>query len=235
MIGEIKMFAGSESALDINHIPCDGRALSRAVYSDLFAIIGTLWGSGDGSTTFNIPDLRDKFIRGSGASRAVGTSQSEQNAFHSHSLTINSFTGDTSSSGSHIHTYPLINGNIISGSTQYHPVYVTLSNHATGDTSSSGVHTHSISHSHTADCSPQGGSELRPANIALLYVIQVFNESSSGSQGLTEEQSIQLQKVSDFIDAIASNDYTKAFKFTGSDGREFYLTEELIKYCNQFK
>jgi len=44
-----------------------------------------------------------------------------------------------------------------------------------------------------------------------------------------------IAKRSDFIDAIASNDYTKAFKFTGSDGREFYLTEELIKYCNQFK
>ena len=40
-------------------LPCDGRAISRTVYKDLFALIGTTYGAGDGSTTFNIPDFDD--------------------------------------------------------------------------------------------------------------------------------------------------------------------------------
>lgn len=43
---------------------CDGSAVSRTTYADLFAKIGTTYGAGDGSTTFNVPDLRGEFIRG---------------------------------------------------------------------------------------------------------------------------------------------------------------------------
>jgi microcystin-dependent protein len=43
---------------------CDGRLLDRTVYSALFADIGTIWGEGNGVTTFNIPDLRASFLRG---------------------------------------------------------------------------------------------------------------------------------------------------------------------------
>jgi len=43
---------------------CDGRTVSRTTYSDLFAVLSTNWGYGDNSTTFNIPDLRGRFLRG---------------------------------------------------------------------------------------------------------------------------------------------------------------------------
>lgn len=45
-------------------IECDGRAINRITYSDLFAEIGTVWGIGDGVNTFNVPDLRGEFLRG---------------------------------------------------------------------------------------------------------------------------------------------------------------------------
>ncbi len=45
-------------------LPCDGSAISRTTYADLFDVIGTVFGVGDGSTTFNVPDLRGEFIRG---------------------------------------------------------------------------------------------------------------------------------------------------------------------------
>lgn len=60
---------------------CNGAAVSRTAYADLFAVIGTTFGAGDGSTTFNLPDLRGEFIRGYDDSRGVdsgrtfGTSQ----------------------------------------------------------------------------------------------------------------------------------------------------------------
>ena len=45
-------------------LKCDGSPISRSTYPGLFAVIGTIYGAGDGSTTFNLPDLRGEFIRG---------------------------------------------------------------------------------------------------------------------------------------------------------------------------
>jgi microcystin-dependent protein len=54
-------------------IKANGAAISRATYSALFAAIGVAFGPGDGSTTFNVPDLRGEFIRGLDDSRGVDT------------------------------------------------------------------------------------------------------------------------------------------------------------------
>lgn len=43
---------------------CDGSTVSRSLYADLFAALGTAWGEGNGTTTFNLPDLRGRFVRG---------------------------------------------------------------------------------------------------------------------------------------------------------------------------
>ena len=50
----------------VGFLTCDGSAISRTNYSQLFAVIGTNFGKGNGSTTFSLPDLRALFIRGSG-------------------------------------------------------------------------------------------------------------------------------------------------------------------------
>ena len=47
-------------------LSCDGSAVSRATYADLFGVISTTFGVGDGSTTFNLPDMRGVFLRGTG-------------------------------------------------------------------------------------------------------------------------------------------------------------------------
>ena len=53
------------------YLACDGQAISRITYSDLFAIIGTKYGNGDEITTFNVPDLRECVMVGTGT-RATG-------------------------------------------------------------------------------------------------------------------------------------------------------------------
>ncbi len=62
--GEVLMWAGERNNVPSGFIFCDGRAISRTQYADLFAVIGTYHGEGDGSTTFNVPDLQDKFVVG---------------------------------------------------------------------------------------------------------------------------------------------------------------------------
>lgn len=66
-IGEVKTLAYPSIptvSAGIEIVPCDGRALSRTTYSELFSLLGTAFGAGNGSTTFNIPDYRGLFLRG---------------------------------------------------------------------------------------------------------------------------------------------------------------------------
>lgn len=59
-------------------LACDGSEISRTVYDELFQVLGTKAGAGDGSTTFNLPDLRGQFVRGTGGSAAaLGTAQED--------------------------------------------------------------------------------------------------------------------------------------------------------------
>jgi microcystin-dependent protein len=62
--GTIFMWGGNSSALPSGWLLCDGAAVSRKTYATLFAVVGTAFGPGDGSTTFNLPDYRQKFPRG---------------------------------------------------------------------------------------------------------------------------------------------------------------------------
>jgi microcystin-dependent protein len=61
-VGTMELIAGSTSSLNTPNgwLYCNGQAVSRTTYADLFVILGTSYGAGDGSTTFNIPDLRDR-------------------------------------------------------------------------------------------------------------------------------------------------------------------------------
>lgn len=76
------------------YLICDGTAISRADYAKLFAIIGTNYGTGNGSTTFNLPDLRQRFPIGKAASGTgsslAGTGgeidHSHTSAAHTHSV-----------------------------------------------------------------------------------------------------------------------------------------------------
>lgn len=73
LTGMIFAFAGN--TLPDGYLLCDGSKVSRTTYKKLFDVIGTTYGAGDGSTTFNLPNLTDKFIQGSntvGAVKAAG-------------------------------------------------------------------------------------------------------------------------------------------------------------------
>lgn len=69
--GTISMFGGSTAPT--GYLLCQGQAVSRTTYSALFAIIGTTYGTGDGSTTFNLPNLQGKFALGKSSSYALGS------------------------------------------------------------------------------------------------------------------------------------------------------------------
>ncbi len=62
--GTIAWWAGDYNDLPVGFLLCDDSAISRTVYADLFAAISTRFGIGDGGTTFNLPDIIERFIQG---------------------------------------------------------------------------------------------------------------------------------------------------------------------------
>lgn len=62
LVGEVRIWTGS--TLPSGFLWCDGSAISRTTYENLYAQIGTTWGVGDGATTFNIPDFRGRTVFG---------------------------------------------------------------------------------------------------------------------------------------------------------------------------
>ena len=69
--GTIIDFAGTSAPA--GYLVCNGAAISRDTYAALFAAIGITWGNGNGSTTFNLPNLQSRFRLGSDSSRAPGS------------------------------------------------------------------------------------------------------------------------------------------------------------------
>ena len=146
-------------------LAANGAAVSRTLYPALFAAIGTLYGVGDGSTTFALPDLRGYFVRGQGtnsdgtAAGTFGAKQADDFKSHNH-------TGSTSQNGSHNHTYNSHTATFnLQGGTSGGAVQNIMRNpDGNGQTSSAENHNHTIT--------AEGGTETRPKNIALLYCIK---------------------------------------------------------------
>ena len=69
--GVIIPFAGT--SVPTGYLLCNGAAVSRTDYANLFAAIGTLYGAGDGSTTFNLPDARDRVLQGASGKHSTGS------------------------------------------------------------------------------------------------------------------------------------------------------------------
>lgn len=83
--GFIKSFGGVN--VPNGYLSCDGTAVSRTTYAQLFTAVGTAWGIGNGTTTFNVPDLRDDFVRGASPTLTVGTKQTDDIKAHTHVVT----------------------------------------------------------------------------------------------------------------------------------------------------
>lgn len=102
-IGEVSFFPVSNAPF--GWLKANGSAVSRTAYSRLFSVIGTTFGTGDGSTTFNLPDLRAEFIRGWDDGRGVdsgrvfGSSQTDALKSHTHQFRSTGSTAEQSGTG----------------------------------------------------------------------------------------------------------------------------------------
>jgi len=170
------VFCMAVATVPSGYLECDGAAVSRTTYAVLFAVVGTQYGAGNGSSTFNLPDLRGEFIRGfdngkgTDNGRSIASSQSDQNKQHDHTAT-SSFSGDD-----HNHQYNI--SHVTTSSVQARTAGTSDQRMSLIDTTNlSFLHGNTASQSSsgtvTTTVANDGGTEVRPRNIAMMYVIKI--------------------------------------------------------------
>lgn len=166
--GSVHQFAHNPGTL-AGYLYCDGRAVSRTDYARLFAAIGTQYGAGDGSTTFNVPDFRGMFLRGFSdgqttwdPSRVFATRQASANKSHAHEV-------GTASAGGHTHPFTVVAYNTDSGGVG---ALTGGANSGSWDGEFDGTTGYSGAHSHPATCSPVGDVESRPVNFPVYFYVK---------------------------------------------------------------
>jgi microcystin-dependent protein len=188
LVGQVAYFAMSTAPT--GWLKCNGNAVSRASYASLFQKISTTYGSGDGSTTFTLPDLRGEFLRGWDDGRNIDTSRSFASAqtaamldhthtgtttsgegTHTHTITdpghthqCGTGTWDTTANTNGVDRFPDFsdNGPSPNASTKSKTTGISIN-------TANSAHTHTMT---TGNPSTGGGTETRPRNIALLACIK---------------------------------------------------------------
>jgi microcystin-dependent protein len=190
-VGDIGLFF--VETVPAGWLELDGQAVSRTTYSSLFAIWSTAFGIGDGSTTFNLPDMRGRVPRGwahgsstdpdraSRTDRGDGTTgdkvgSKQAGAVEGHSHTAGTLAAD--SGGAHSHTWSNTFGSAQSGG-GVAPVTNPATSGGTNSvtTSSGGAHTHTIS----GTTGTTSGTETRMVNISVMFCVFADPSAATGS------------------------------------------------------
>lgn len=155
-----------------NYLICDGTAISRTTYATLFGILSTTYGVGDGATTFNLPDLRQRFPLGKAAAGTGNTLGATGGAIdHTHTQPTHTHTVT-----SHTHSVPA----------HYHS---TTATGATIAINSSGAHTHDMD-TNESSTAASGGDNV------MVSTVQTTND------GLTTNSSSHTHSHSDFTGTV---------------------------------
>ena len=181
------VFCMAVATVPSGYLECNGAEISRTTYAALFAVIGTAYGTGNTTTTFNIPDLRGEFIRGLDLGRGVDSGrniaivQLSQNKSHNHPASTSisdpghfhhSFR--SGNAGERQYNSNLSSTNFPSSGTgagnknEAYNIVAQSSSPNVGQTSNvaTGVNA-------STTTTNDGGSEARPRNLAMMYIIKI--------------------------------------------------------------
>lgn len=163
MTGTVLPFAGA--AAPGGWLLCHGQAVSRSEYANLFGVIGETFGDGDGSTTFNVPDLRGEFIRGLDAGRGVDAGRTlgsaQDDAFQGHWHAISSLDPPQVE-----HNYPY----------RFSTTPGTGTGGIAATNQTEGVNKYTSEYAEDTDRElgvPRVAEETRPRNIAMTHIIKI--------------------------------------------------------------
>jgi microcystin-dependent protein len=162
------LFSLPSTTIPAGYLLCDGSAVSRTTYASLFSIIGVAHGSGNGTTTFNLPDYRGRFLRGLDGTAGNDPDKASRTAMNSGGNTgnnIGSIQPDAIQGHFHEYRYSSFStnggGNALTQQNQLDPNIDTNGNHVRGPTTD-GV-----------NGTPRATSESRPKNANVNIIIKI--------------------------------------------------------------
>jgi len=156
-----------KSTAPSGYLLCNGVAVSRTTYADLFTAIGTTFGVGDGSTTFNLPDFRGIFPRGAGTNETLGSVGGSVGDYQ-----LDAFQGHKHRQGGWIGNLGV--NYVITPWGSYVPSSYPANEPSTN--SSEGVevlpYTSPASYNDGTNGTPRTSTETRPANLSINFIIK---------------------------------------------------------------
>jgi len=164
----------STASVPTGFLECNGQAVSRSTYSALFAIVGTIYGAGDGSSTFLVPDLQDKCVVSKSNNKALASTGGAETVTATGNIAGSTANATLSTPQLASHSHPgAANSNPTSMTRRYapnspnyyQPAYKGNSN--TGNSGSGGAHSHNMSANFSGDAT----SVLQPY-LTILYIIK---------------------------------------------------------------
>tara|TARA_Y100000114_G_scaffold107044_1_gene100359 strand:- start:288 stop:1463 length:1176 start_codon:yes stop_codon:yes gene_type:complete len=178
------VFCMAVATIPSGYLECNGQTVNRTTYAALFAVIGTQYGAGNGSTTFEVPDLRGEFIRGfdngkgTDSGRSIGTAQAAAFGQHQHSVDLTtsnkSLTGTLSVASATMAQNPGTATGVFSKTGNQSAVGAPSG--GSGQASNLAIdasHDHTVTGNTGNQGSTSNSNETRPRNIAMMYIIKV--------------------------------------------------------------
>ena len=158
----------SNSSIPSGFLECNGAAVSRSTYSALFAIVGTTYGTGDGSSTFNVPDLQDNLPIGKSGTKALGSTGGANTVQSTGNVGGSTANATLSSPQIASHSHPAAapaGGNPSNAEMPYSGGFRNPG--GTGSAGGGGGHSHNMSATFTGDAT----SVLQPY-LTIIYIIK---------------------------------------------------------------
>lgn len=215
-VGSIMQFAGSSAPS--GWLLCDGVAVGRNTYSALFAVIASTYGSGDGATTFNLPNLKGKVVVGLDASQTEFDTLAETGGSKTHTHT-QGITGSTATDHAHNGSIGIdaLTNNSYTGNEAGH-----YHNYNVASTSDSiGNHTHTGGNFYTNDAAANAGNKT-VATGGNTYGVAASNSHThtvnfgGGTSAGGGAHTVTINPGQDSTDGTSSHSHTIAHGHNGS-------------------
>jgi microcystin-dependent protein len=159
----------SSASVPTGFLECNGQAVSRSTDADFFAIVATTYGTGDGSSTFNVPNLQDNVAVGKSNNKALASTGGANTVAVAASGNISGSTANATLSTGQLASHSHPKGANTSGNTTPSAPGGAVSSSNTGSTGSGGGHSHNMSANFSGDTA--NPSVLQPY-LTIIYIIK---------------------------------------------------------------
>ena len=157
----------SDSSVPSGFLECNGAAVSRTTYSALFAIVGTTYGAGDGSSTFNVPDLQDNVPVGKSNNKALASTGGANTVTSTGNVGGSTANATLSTAQLASHTHQVFGDNMSSNVGAPSFFKANSQSNATSAAGSGSGHSHNMSANFSGDAT----SVLQPY-LTVIYIIK---------------------------------------------------------------